>query len=127
MASAQPSIGWHLLHDSGLLQILPELARLKGVAVVKGHGHKDNFLHTMGVLDSVAAKSDNIRLRWAALFHDIAKPVTKHFDSRRGWTFHNHNFMGAKMMTGIFSRMKFPQNAEMRYMAEARGPAHAAP
>ena len=92
MAAPRPSTGWRLLHDSGLLQIiLPELARLKGVDVVKGHGHKDNFLHTMGVLDAVAAKSDNIMLRWAALFHDIAKPQTKHFDPARGWTFHNHN------------------------------------
>ena len=119
MAAPRPSTGWRLLHDSGLLQIiLPELARLKGVDVVKGHGHKDNFLHTMGVLDAVAAKSDNIMLRWAALFHDIAKPQTKHFDPARGWTFHNHNFIGAKMIPGIFSRMKFPQGAEMRYVAK---------
>ena len=119
MASPRPSIGWKLLADTGLLQlILPELAALRGVEVVNGRGHKDNFLHTLTVLDSVAEKSDNVFLRWAALFHDIAKPVTKHYDKDRGWTFHNHNFVGAKMIPKIFARMKFPMGADMRYVAK---------
>lgn len=117
MAAPRPSTGWRLLLDSGLLAIImPELARMKGIDVVKGRGHKDNFNHTMQVLDSVAENSDNIYLRWAALLHDIGKPATKHFDAERGWTFHQHNFVGAKMVKSIFRRMKFPLGAEMRYV-----------
>lgn len=119
MASPKPSIGWQLLLDSGLLTIiLPELAKMKGIDVVHGRGHKDNFKHTMQVLDAVAQRSDKIYLRWAALFHDIGKPVTKHYDPQRGWTFHQHNFVGAKMVKSIFRRMKFPLGAEMRYVAK---------
>lgn len=119
MAAPKPSIGWKLLLDTGLLRIiLPELARMKGVDVVGGRAHKDNFYHTMAVLDSVAEMSDNVYLRWAALFHDIGKPVTKHYDPVRGWTFHNHNFVGAKMVKSIFRRMKFPLGAEMRYVSK---------
>lgn len=119
MASPRPSIGWKLLEETGLLKlILPELSRMKGIEVVNGRGHKDNFYHTLAVLDGVAERSDKLYLRWAALFHDIAKPVTKHYDRERGWTFHNHNFIGAKMIPGIFSRMKFPLGAEMRYVAK---------
>lgn len=119
MCSARPSTGWKLLLDSGLLKlVLPELARMKGVEVVSGRAHKDNFYHTMAVLDAVAAGSGNMWLRWAALFHDIGKPVTKHFDKVRGWTFHNHNFVGAKMVKTIFRRMKFPLGAELRYVAK---------
>ncbi len=119
MASPKPSIGWTYLLESGLLAlILPELARMKGVEVVKGRAHKDNFYHTMAVLDAVAAASDNVYLRWAALFHDIGKPATKHFDPERGWTFHNHNFIGAKMVKTIFRRMKFPLGTEMSYVAK---------
>ena len=119
MGASRPSIGWRLLLDSGLLAIiLPELARMKGIDVVDGRGHKDNFNHTMLVLDAVAAASDKVLLRWAALFHDIGKPVTKHYDPARGWTFHNHNFIGAKMVKTIFKRMKFPLGAEMRYVAK---------
>ena len=103
MASPKPSVGWMLLEASGLLALVcPELQALKGVDTVNGRGHKDNFLHTLQVLDNVAAKSDNVWLRWAALFHDIAKPVTKRWDDKAGWTFHNHNFVGAKMIPGIF-------------------------
>lgn len=117
MAAPRPSIGWTLLHKTGLLAIImPELARMSGVEVVRGRAHKDNFIHTMKVLDGVAQASDNIYLRWAALLHDIGKPVTKHFDAERGWTFHQHNFVGAKMVKTIFSRMKFPMGAEMRYV-----------
>ena len=119
MASPKPSIGWNLLSESGLLKlILPELERMRGVEVVNGRAHKDNFRHTMQVLDSVAEASDNVYLRWAALFHDIGKPATKHFDNARGWTFHQHNFVGAKMVKSIFRRMKFPLGAEMRYVAK---------
>lgn len=119
MASPKPSIGWKLLLDSGLLAIiLPELARMKGIDVVQGRAHKDNFYHTMAVLDAVAAASDKVLLRWAALFHDIGKPVTKHFDPARGWTFHNHNFVGAKMVKTIFRRMKFPLGADLAYVSK---------
>lgn len=119
MASPRPSIGWKLLLDSGLLAIiLPELARMKGIDVVNGRAHKDNFYHTMGVLDGVAERSDNVWLRWAALFHDIGKPITKHYDPARGWTFHNHNFIGAKMVKTIFRRMKFPLGADLAYVAK---------
>ena len=119
MAAPKPSIGWKLLLDSGLLAIiLPELARMKGIDVVNGRAHKDNFYHTMGVLDGVAATSDKVLLRWAALFHDIGKPVTKHFDPARGWTFHNHNFIGAKMVKTIFRRMKFPLGADLAYVSK---------
>lgn len=119
MGASRPSIGWRLLLDSGLLAIiLPELARMKGIDVVDGRGHKDNFNHTMLVLDAVAAASDKVLLRWAALFHDIGKPVTKHYDPARGWTFHNHNFVGVKMVKNIFRRMKFPLGADLAYVAK---------
>lgn len=119
MASPKPSIGWRLLHETGLLKfILPELEKLRGVDVRNGRGHKDNFFHTLMVLDSVALRSEKPELRWAALFHDIGKPVTKAWDASRGWTFHNHNFIGAKMVPGIFARSKFPQGEFMRYVAK---------
>lgn len=119
MASPRPSIGWRLLLETGLLSIiLPELARMKGIDVVDGRGHKDNFNHTMLVLDSVASASDKVLLRWAALFHDIGKPVTKHYDPARGWTFHNHNFVGAKMVKNIFRRMKFPLGPDLAYVSK---------
>ena len=119
MASPKPSAGWILLQKTGLLKIiLPELEAMKGVEVVNGRAHKDNFYHTMGVLDAVAERSDKVELRWAALFHDIGKPVTKHFDPVRGWTFRNHNYIGSKMIPRIYSRMKFPLGAEMKYVAK---------
>ncbi len=118
-ASPLPSIGWMLMLETGLLPIvLPELDAMKGVEMIKGRGHKDNFLHTMQVLDNVAEKSDNVWLRWAALMHDIAKPVTKKWDDNIGWTFHNHNFVGAKMVSRIFTKMKFPLNSNMKYVAK---------
>ncbi len=119
MKSAVPSIGWKLLAASGLLSLIfPELAAMKGVQVVAGRGHKDNFYHTLAVLDNVAAKSDNVWLRWAALMHDIAKPVTKRWDEKTGWTFHNHNFIGAKMVPRIFRAMRLPQDQKMKYVAK---------
>ena len=122
MDSEHPSIGWRLLHDTGLLPfIFPELEALSGVETMEGRGHKDNFAHTLQVLDNVAAKSDNVWLRWAALVHDIAKPVTKRYDPRLGWTFHNHNFIGEKMIPRIFTRMKMPLNANMKYVAKLVG------
>lgn len=117
MASPRPSVGWILLQATGLLRLIfPELDRLRGVETVNGRGHKDNFFHTMQVLDNVASKSDNVWLRWGALLHDIAKPVTKRWDDKLGWTFHNHNFIGAKMLPRIFREMKFPLNDKMKYV-----------
>ena len=119
MKSPRPSIGWQLLLDCGLLQlIMPELAAMQGVETVNGRGHKDNFSHTLEVLDNVSAKSDNVWLRWAALMHDIAKPVTKRWDERAGWTFHNHNFVGSKMVPRIFRYMRLPQDQKMKYVAK---------
>ena len=117
MTADYPSLGFKLLDKVGLLEyILPEIKALKGIDKVGGRAHKDNFYHTMTVLDSVAAKSDNIWLRWAALFHDIGKPRTKRFDERLGWTFHNHNFVGAKMIAPIFRRLKFPTDDRLHYV-----------
>ena len=117
MRSPQPSIGFKLLDESGLLElILPELSALKGVDNVEGKGHKDNFYHTLTVLDNVSLRSDNIWLRWAALMHDIGKPVVKRYDKKTGWTFHNHNYMGAKMIQRIFRKLKLPLGEEMKYV-----------
>lgn len=122
MASPSPSIGWRLLHVTGLLSLIfPELEALSGVETMDGRGHKDNFAHTLQVLDNVARESDNIWLRWAALVHDIAKPTTKRYDAKIGWTFHNHNFIGEKMIPRIFSKMKLPLNDNMRYVAKLVG------
>ncbi len=117
MASPVPSIGWELLEACGLLSyIMPELHAMKGVEIINGRGHKDNFQHTLTVVDNVARKSDNVWLRWAALLHDIAKPVTKRWDQKTGWTFHNHNFIGAKMVPRIFRAMRLPLNEKMKYV-----------
>lgn len=122
MQAPQPSRGFFLLDKCGLLPLIcPEVAQLKGVETVNGRGHKDNFLHTMQVLDNVAAQSDNEWLRWAALLHDIGKPATKHWDDKLGWTFHNHNFIGEKMVPRIFAKMRLPLNEHMKYVKKLVG------
>ncbi|MDE6716179.1 MAG: CCA tRNA nucleotidyltransferase [Muribaculaceae bacterium] len=122
LKSPVPSRGFMLLDECGLLEYtVPELALLKGVECVNNRGHKDNFLHTMQVLDQVAQQSDNVWLRCAALFHDIGKPQTKHYDEKLGWTFHNHNFVGEKMIPRIFRKMKFPMNEHMKYVQKLVG------
>ena len=122
MRSSQPSRGWMLLERSGLLPLIfPELAALKGVETVNGRGHKDNFMHTLQVLDNVAAASNDVWLRWAALLHDVGKARTKRWDAQLGWTFHNHNFVGEKMVPKIFAKMRLPLNEHMKYVKKLVG------
>lgn len=115
--SPKPSIGFELLDKCGLLSLIfPELCALKGAETKEGIGHKDNFAHTLMVLDRLSKTTDSLWLRWSALFHDIAKPATKRFDARLGWTFHNHNFIGERMLPNIFRKMKLPMNEKMKYV-----------
>ncbi|VDH02550.1 CCA tRNA nucleotidyltransferase [Bergeyella zoohelcum] len=117
MMAKKPSIGLHLLHKAGLLDyILPELLALKGVEEIDGQRHKDNFYHTIEVVDNIAMHTDNLWLRWAALLHDIGKAPTKKFVEGTGWTFHGHEFLGSKMVKKIFHRLKLPLGADMTFV-----------
>lgn len=117
LASPVPSIGLTLMHTSGLLKyVLPELERMSGIERRGKHAHKDNFEHTMKVLDNLAKRSDNLWLRWAALLHDIGKPTTKNYEPQHGWTFHQHEVVGSKMIPQLFRRMKLPMNEPMRFV-----------
>lgn len=117
MAAAKPSIGLTLLYKSGLLRLIfPELQAMGGVEEKNGQRHKDNFYHTMQVLDKMAERTDNLWLRWAALLHDIGKPTTKRFEPQAGWTFHGHEAVGARMVPRIFQRLKLPLGGELKYV-----------
>ena len=116
MATERPSMAFRLMDEAGLLPyVLPCISALKGVETVDGRGHKDNFEHTLAVLDNVCAKSDNLWLRWAALLHDIGKPATRRYDPSIGWSFHGHDIVGSKMVPGVFNALKLPLDA-MKYV-----------
>jgi poly(A) polymerase len=117
IVSEEPSIGFKLLFDTGLLyKIFPQMVDLSGAEFIDGLGHKDNFYHTLKVLDNVAERSNNLWLRWAAILHDIGKPATKRFEEGQGWTFHGHEVIGGRMVPKIFNQLKLPLGEEMKYV-----------
>ncbi len=117
LLSTKPSIGFELLYKSGLLKIIfPQMVELAGAEYIDGKGHKDNFYHTLQVIDNISEKTDDLWLRWAAVLHDIAKPATKKFEEGHGWTFHGHEVVGGRMVPKIFTKLKLPQNEKMKFV-----------
>jgi putative nucleotidyltransferase with HDIG domain len=117
LLSKTPSIGFDLLYRTGILNIIfPQMVELAGAEYMEGHGHKDNFYHTLQVVDNISKKTNDLWLRWAAVLHDIAKPVTKKFEPGHGWTFHGHEVLGARMVPRIFARFKLPQNEKLKFV-----------
>ena len=113
----KPSVGFDLLYRSGLLSLIfPQMVELAGAEYIDGMGHKDNFYHTLQVIDNIAVNTPDLWLRWAAVLHDIAKPATKKFEPGHGWTFHGHEVIGGRMVNRIFARLKLPQNEKMRFV-----------